>query len=103
MAKGKSDALTQATLLDLYDPDRSKEVKYRGQAGELQSSAGVYGCGEGDRRRTGIYFLSETITSPTWRRSEAGAGEVSAAKLIQWEPVNRDAAMSASKAALAAT
>ena len=26
MAKGKSDAFTQATLLDLYDPDRSKEV-----------------------------------------------------------------------------
>src|SRR5450755_2599167 len=31
MSKGKSDAFTQATLLDLYDPDRSKEVQYRGQ------------------------------------------------------------------------
>ena len=31
MSKGKSDALTQATLLDLYDPDRSKEVMFRGQ------------------------------------------------------------------------
>ena len=32
MSKGKSDAFTQATLLDLYDPDRSKQVLYRGQA-----------------------------------------------------------------------
>ena len=29
-AKGKSDSYTQATLLDLYDPDRSKGVQYRG-------------------------------------------------------------------------
>ncbi len=32
MAKGKSDATTQGTLLDLYDPDRSHGVFYRGQA-----------------------------------------------------------------------
>src|SRR5580698_2492412 len=35
MSKGKSDALTQATLLDLYDPDRSKEVLYRGTPSEF--------------------------------------------------------------------
>ena len=34
MAKGKSDAMTQGTLLDLYDPDRSKEVRYRGESGD---------------------------------------------------------------------
>ena len=27
MSKGKSDAFTQATLLDLYDPDRAKNVR----------------------------------------------------------------------------
>src|SRR5580692_10116042 len=31
IVKGKSDAFTQASLLDLYDPDRSKEVKLRGE------------------------------------------------------------------------
>ncbi len=31
MSKGKSDALTQATLLDMYDPDRSQHVVYRGR------------------------------------------------------------------------
>src|SRR6185437_194523 len=31
VSKGRSDALTQATLLDLYDPDRSDKVLERGQ------------------------------------------------------------------------
>src|SRR6201999_2402499 len=31
MAKGKSDAITQGTLLDLYDPDRSSGVRLRGR------------------------------------------------------------------------
>ena len=101
MAKGKSDAFTQATLLDLYDPDRSKEVKYRGQtsdwAGFQQAfSTAVKKSGDG----TGVYFLSETITSPTlasqWKQVQA---KYPAAKLVQWEPVNRDSAMSTSKAA----
>jgi molybdopterin-containing oxidoreductase family iron-sulfur binding subunit len=101
MAKGKSDGLTQATLLDLYDPDRSKEVKYRGQTsdwGDFQQafSTAVKKSGDG----TGVYFLSETITSPTlaaqWKQVQA---KYPAAKLVQWEPVNRDAAMAGSKAA----
>src|ERR1700719_4696377 len=31
MSKGKSDAFTQGTLLDLYDPDRSQHVMHRGE------------------------------------------------------------------------
>src|SRR6202000_1877187 len=34
MSKGKSDAYTQATLLDLYDPDRSKTVQFKGNESE---------------------------------------------------------------------
>ena len=49
---------------------------------------------------TGVYFLSETITSPTlaaqWKQVQT---KYPPAKLVQWEPVNRDAAMAASKAA----
>src|ERR1700710_1741542 len=32
VARGKADAYTQATILDLYDPDRSQHVRFRGQA-----------------------------------------------------------------------
>ena len=35
MSKGKSDATTQATLLDLYDPDRSHGVRFKGQASDF--------------------------------------------------------------------
>ena len=101
MSKGKSDAFTQATLLDLYDPDRSKTPLFRGQQaewGDFQQafSNAVKSTGSGE----GVYFLSETITSPTlaaqWKQVQT---KYPAAKLVQWEPVNRDAAMAASKAA----
>ncbi len=101
MSKGKSDALTQATLLDLYDPDRSPKVLYRGQAsdwGEFQNA--FTAAARNTKGGQGIYFLSETITSPTlaaqWKQVQAKYPQ---AKLAQWEPINRDSAMAASKAA----
>jgi MoCo/4Fe-4S cofactor protein with predicted Tat translocation signal len=100
MSKGKSDALTQATLLDLYDPDRSQRVLYRGQPSDFGSFQQAFTAATQTSGGQGIYFLSETITSPTlaaqWRQVQA---KYPAAKLVQWDPVNRDSAMSASKAA----
>ncbi len=101
VSKGKSDALTQATLLDLYDPDRSQGVKFRGtdsQWGAFQAAfqAAVKLTAGGQ----GVYFLSETITSPTlvaqWKQVQAKYPSV---KLVQWEPVNQDGARAAQKAA----
>jgi anaerobic selenocysteine-containing dehydrogenase len=55
MSKGKSDAFTQATLLDLYDPDRSQEVLYRGRRRRVgEVPGGVREGGEEDRRRQGF-------------------------------------------------
>ena len=101
MTKGKSDVFTQATLLDLYDPDRSKEVRLRGEPGEYADFQEAFtDAVKASKDGTGIYFLSETITSPTlavrWKQVQAKFPQ---AKLVQWEPVNRDAAMAASKAA----
>ena len=101
MAKGKSDAITQGTLLDLYDPDRSHGVIHRGEAssfGVFQQalSAGIKATQGGQ----GVYFLSETITSPTLATQWAEVQKTYPnARLVQWEPVNRDSAMAASKAA----
>jgi molybdopterin-containing oxidoreductase family iron-sulfur binding subunit len=86
--QGSSDPFTQATLLDLYDPDRSQHVTYRGEnrewaefAVELRNK--VISTKDG----TGIYFLSETITSPTlarqWREVQA---KYPSAKLVQYDP-----------------
>src|SRR5258708_21997027 len=66
ISKGKSDAFTQATLLDLYDPDRSQHVTYRGQNsawGDFQQAFAT--AAKKLDGGQGIYFLSETITSPT--------------------------------------
>ncbi len=64
---GSSNVHMQASLLELYDPDRSKSVSHLGQSGtwdELLNTArtaldGLRGAGEGLR------ILTETVTSPT--------------------------------------
>jgi MoCo/4Fe-4S cofactor protein with predicted Tat translocation signal len=101
MAKGKSDVFTQATLLDLYDPDRSTKVLYRGQPSDWAEFQEAFTAAvKQNSGGEGVYFLSETITSPTlaaqWKQVQA---KLPSAKLVQWEPVNRDSAMAASKAA----
>jgi molybdopterin-containing oxidoreductase family iron-sulfur binding subunit len=101
MSKGKSDAFTQATLLDLYDPDRSKEVRLRGQTSEWADfQAAFLSAVKKSNGGEGIYFLSETITSPTlaaqWKQVQT---KYPSAKLVQWEPVNRDSSRAASRAA----
>jgi molybdopterin-containing oxidoreductase family iron-sulfur binding subunit len=87
--QGSSDPFTQATLLDLYDPDRSQHVTFRGENREWAEFAvefrnKVISTKDG----TGIYFLSETITSPTlarqWRYVELAYPK---AKLVQYDPV----------------
>jgi len=100
-SKGKSDVFTQGTLLDLYDPDRSQHVTYRGQTdswGRFQQEfASALKKTSGGQ---GVYFLSETITSPTlaaqWKQVQQKYPQ---AKLVQWEPVNQDSSRIASKAA----
>ena len=100
MARGKSDAIVQATLLELYDPDRSKEVKFRGENSEFGEFQRAFTAAVNQTQGgQGIYFLSETITSPTlaaqWKQVQQKYPQ---AKLVQWDPVNRDSAMAASKA-----
>jgi molybdopterin-containing oxidoreductase family iron-sulfur binding subunit len=86
--QGGSDPFTQATLLDLYDPDRSQHVTYRGEnrewaefAVELRNK--VISTKDG----TGIYFLSETITSPTLARQWSEVKKAyPKATLVQYDP-----------------
>jgi len=101
MSKGKSDAYTQATLLDLYDPDRSTQPKFRGEATDWAKFQEAFaGALAESKDGTGVAFLSETITSPTlaaqWKQV---AAKYPAAKLVQYDAVNGDAGRAASKAA----
>ena len=86
--QGSSDPFSQGALLDLYDPDRSQHVLYRGENREWAEFAEalrekVVSTKDG----TGIYFLSATITSPTlarqWREVQA---KFPKATLVQYDP-----------------
>ncbi len=101
MSLGGSDTLSQGSLLSLYDPDRSQHVLYHletssfvnFQSALLHDLANMPGG-------QGLYILSSTITSPTlaaqWKDAQKRLPQ---AKLIQYDPVNRDSARRASKAA----
>ena len=85
---GSSDVFSQGTLLELYDPDRSKHATYRGEerswaefAQELRLKAAASKDG------AGLYFLSATITSPTlarqWKAVQAAYPKTT---LVQYDP-----------------
>ncbi len=85
---GSSDPYTQGTLLDLYDPDRSQHVLYRGENREWAEFAEAFRLKvAGTKDGTGIYFLSATITSPTLARQwKAVQAAYPKATLVQYDP-----------------
>ncbi len=101
--KGGSDPLTQATLLDLYDPDRSQHVLYRGDTRPWPAFLAAFRSMLADKKPSGgqgLYFLSTTVTSPTlaaqWQQAQKNYPQ---AKFVQYEPVNRDNHYTAAKQA----
>ena len=86
--RGGSDAFTQGTLLDLYDPDRSQHVTQRGENREWADFAKEFRLkAAATKDGSGIYFLSSTITSPTlarqWKAVQAAYPKT---KLVQYDP-----------------
>jgi molybdopterin-containing oxidoreductase family iron-sulfur binding subunit len=95
--QGSSDPFTQASLMDLYDPDRSKHVTFQGEARDWTEFAqGLRAKATESKDGTGIYFLSTTITSPTLARQwKAVQQAYPNAKLIQYDPAIAGTALSA--------
>jgi MoCo/4Fe-4S cofactor protein with predicted Tat translocation signal len=65
---GATDAITQGAVLDLYDPDRSQTLTYRGEVRSwgsfltaVQTALGAQKASKG----SGLRFLSGPITSPS--------------------------------------
>jgi molybdopterin-containing oxidoreductase family iron-sulfur binding subunit len=86
--QGSSDVFSQGALLDLYDPDRSQHVTYRGENREWAEFAQELRLKVASTKDgSGIYFLSETITSPTlarqWKEVQAVYPK---ATLVQYDP-----------------
>ena len=101
VSKGKADAYTQGSLLDVYDPDRSQHVRLRGENSEWPYFQQQLGAAMGQMPGgQGLYFLSEITTSPTfaaqWKQVQAKYPQ---AKMVQYEPAMSDGFRAVSKAA----
>jgi molybdopterin-containing oxidoreductase family iron-sulfur binding subunit len=97
-SRGATNAFVQASILDLYDPQRSQYVRKNGAPSSWSAFAAevVPAIGRGGR---GLHILSQTITSPSLI---ALIAQFPAAKWHQWEPVSRDAVYEGTRLAFGA-
>jgi MoCo/4Fe-4S cofactor protein with predicted Tat translocation signal len=91
---GPSDLFAQASVLGLYDPDRSQGVTYLGQPAawnDFLSEARKALASQRSRRGTGLRVLTETVGSPTLARQLRELQQsLPEMRWHQYEPVNRD-------------
>lgn len=91
---GATDAFAQASILTLYDPDRSQTVMRGGQIstwGEFLTALSAELPAIRERRGKGLAILTETVTSPTLAdQLQSLLAELPEAKWHQYEPVGRD-------------
>jgi MoCo/4Fe-4S cofactor protein with predicted Tat translocation signal len=93
-----TDIFSQASILTLYDPDRSQTPLYRGETrawntfvAEIRGLIDREGDGLKAKRGAGLRFLTETITSPSLAaQMKQILTDFPEAKWHQYEPVNRD-------------
>src|SRR5438034_4027822 len=93
-----TDIFSQASILTLYDPDRSQTPLYRGETrpwsqfvAEIRIAIDKESDGLKARKGAGLRFLTETITSPTLAaQMKQILADFPEAKWHSYEPVNRD-------------
>ena len=89
-----TDIFSQASILTLYDPDRSQTPLYREEARTWSTFVGEIRTTLDEQRPkqgAGIRFLTETVTSPTLAAQlKAILTEFPQAKWHQYEPANND-------------
>ncbi|MBM3226387.1 MAG: molybdopterin oxidoreductase, partial [Candidatus Tectomicrobia bacterium] len=92
---GATDALTQASILGLYDPDRSQSVTHVGRLSTWSAFLTALGPAlETQRLNKGarLRLLTETVTSPTLgQQCQDVLTLFPQAKWYQYEPVTEDA------------
>jgi MoCo/4Fe-4S cofactor protein with predicted Tat translocation signal len=89
-----TDIFSQASILSLYDPDRSQIPLYREESRTWSTFVGELRTALDEQRPkqgAGIRFLTETITSPSLAAQfKSILTEFPQAKWLQYEPVNND-------------
>jgi MoCo/4Fe-4S cofactor protein with predicted Tat translocation signal len=91
---GATDVFSQASILGLYDPDRSRAVIHDGRIGSwsaFQDALATALIGEKGNGGAGVRLLTGTVTSPTLGdQINAFLKAYPSAKWVQYESVTRD-------------
>jgi molybdopterin-containing oxidoreductase family iron-sulfur binding subunit len=99
---GATDVFAQASILGLYDPERSQSVTYRGRPRTWDDAVLAIRKALAEQRKsegTGLRILTETITSPTLadqllgKRDGAVLKEFPKARWIQYDPARSHASL----------
>ncbi|MCA1594142.1 MAG: TAT-variant-translocated molybdopterin oxidoreductase [Acidobacteria bacterium] len=100
---GATDIFSQASILTLYDPDRSQTVNNRGELRTYTAFLGEMSTAlEGQRSKggAGLRFLTETVISPTmYAQVQDILRRFPAAKWYQYEPAGNNFARVGAKLA----
>ena len=84
---GATDSFTQAAILDLYDPDRSRGVTYDGEASSLSALKEML-ASQLPTDGAGVAVLSEQTSSPTYHRiRRAFMRSLPKAVWVEYDPV----------------
>jgi len=86
---GATNAIVQASILDLYDPTRSTTPRHRG----IESSWDAFAAATRGRR---LSILTQTVTSP------ALLAQMSGATVYRYEPFSRDSVVEGTRIAFGA-
>jgi molybdopterin-containing oxidoreductase family iron-sulfur binding subunit len=102
--RGGTDVFSQGSILTLYDPDRSRTVRYRTEIrpfGEFATAVTGALTGQKTLQGAGFRLVTETITSPSLiAQIEALLQTMPSAKWIQYDAVSRDNVRMGARAAL---
>jgi molybdopterin-containing oxidoreductase family iron-sulfur binding subunit len=101
---GATDLFAQASILNLYDPDRSTVLTYKGEprpwgefVGAMRGRVEYHKANGG----AGLRFLSGSVTSPTLGSQMKAIQQIfPQSKWHRWDPVHRDGARAGAKLAL---
>src|SRR5262249_34433552 len=100
---GATDSLTQASVLGLYDPDRSQTIMHFGEITSWNLFFGQFRQAVADqkaKRGAGLRILTETVTSPTLAAQLRGIlKDFPAAKWHQYEPAGAHSARAGARLA----
>ena len=100
---GGTDVITQASVLNLYDPDRAQTVTNMGEIrtwSEFLGAAQTIASGAKTQNGAGFRILSGTVTSPILAAQIEGLLKlIPGSKWHQWEPAGSDSAREGAKLA----